>query len=63
MSKFLLPDDRFLEILKAASSKYLLNDVIAGQSDPIYRLLLSVSDLNSSDRRNFDTKQDLQKMS
>ena len=27
------------EILKAASSKYLLNDVIAGQNDPIYKLL------------------------
>ena len=24
-----------IEILKAASSKYLLNDVIAGQNDPI----------------------------
>ena len=30
-----------IEILKAASSKYLLNDVIAGQNDPIYKLLLS----------------------
>ena len=28
-----------IEILKAASSKYLLNDVIAGQYDPIYNLL------------------------
>jgi hypothetical protein len=28
-----------IEILKAASSKYLLNDVIAGQNDPIYILL------------------------
>ena len=28
-----------IEILKAASSKYLLNDVIAGQNDPIYKLL------------------------
>ena len=28
-----------IEILKAASSKYLLNDVIAGQNDPIYNLL------------------------
>ena len=27
------------EILKAASSKYLLNDVIAGQNVPIYKLL------------------------
>ena len=25
------------EILKAASSKYLLNDVIAGKNDPIYK--------------------------
>ena len=30
-----------IEILKAASSKYLLNDVIAGQNDPIYKLLPS----------------------
>ena len=28
-----------IEILKTASSKYLLNDVIAGQNDPIYKLL------------------------
>ena len=28
-----------IEILKAASSKYLVNDVIAGQNDPIYKLL------------------------
>ena len=28
-----------IEILKAASSKYLLNDVIAGQNDPIYKIL------------------------
>jgi hypothetical protein len=28
-----------IEILKAASSKYLLNDAIAGQNDPIYQLL------------------------
>ena len=28
-----------IEILKAISSKYLLNDVIAGQNDPIYKLL------------------------
>jgi hypothetical protein len=28
-----------IEILKAASSKYLLNDVIAIQNDPIYKLL------------------------
>ena len=28
-----------IKILKAASSKYLLNDVIAGQNDPIYKLL------------------------
>ena len=27
-----------IEILKAASSKYLLNDAIAGQNDPIYKL-------------------------
>ena len=30
-----------IEILKAASSKYLLNDVIAGQNDPMYKLLPS----------------------
>ena len=30
-----------IEILKAASSKYPLNDVIAGQIDPIYKLLPS----------------------
>ena len=30
-----------IEILKAASSKYLLNDVMAGQNDPIYKLLPS----------------------
>ena len=28
-----------IEILKVASSKYLLNDVIAGQNNPIYKLL------------------------
>ena len=28
-----------IEILKAASSKYLLNDVIAGQNDRMYKLL------------------------
>ena len=28
-----------VEILKAASSKHLLNDVTAGQNDPIYKLL------------------------
>ena len=31
-----------IEILKAASSKYLLNEVIAGQNDPMYKLLLSL---------------------
>ena len=30
---------RKINTLKAASSKYLLNDVIAGQNDPIYKLL------------------------
>ena len=30
-----------IEILKAGSSKHLLNDVIAGQNDPIYKLLSS----------------------
>ena len=28
-----------IEILKVASSKYLLNNDIAGQNDPIYKLL------------------------
>ena len=28
-----------IEILKAASSKYLVYDDIAGQNDPIYKLL------------------------
>ena len=57
-------------ILKTVSSKYLLNYVIAGQNDPMYRFLSSVSDLNSNgqlpssgDRRNFDPQQDLRKMS
>ena len=31
-----------IEILKAASSKYLLNDVIAGQNDQIDKLLPSI---------------------
>ena len=35
-----------IEILKAASSKNLLKDVIVGQSDQIYKLLPH-SDLNS----------------
>ena len=30
-----------IEILKAASSKYLLNDVITGQNDPMYKVLPS----------------------
>jgi len=30
-----------IEILKAASSKHLLNDVITGENDPIYKLLPS----------------------
>ena len=30
-----------IEIVKAASSKYLLNEVIAGQNDPMYKLLPS----------------------
>jgi hypothetical protein len=35
-----------IKILKAASSKYLLNDVIAGQNDPVYKLPPLISDLN-----------------
>ena len=35
-----------IEIVKAASSKYLLNDVVAGQSDRIYKLLPSSVILN-----------------
>ena len=53
-----------IEILKAALSKYLLNDFIAGQNGPMYILLRSVSDLNFNDqlprpgdRRNFDAQQ------
>jgi hypothetical protein len=30
-----------IEILKAASSEHLLNDVLAGQNDPIYKHLPS----------------------
>ena len=30
-----------IKILKAASTKYLINDVIAGQTDPMYELLPS----------------------
>ena len=30
-----------IEILKTASSKHLLNNVIAGQNDPMYKLLPS----------------------
>jgi hypothetical protein len=30
-----------IKILKAASSENLLNDVIAGQNDPVYKLLPS----------------------
>ena len=30
-----------IKILKVASSKYLLNDVITGQNDPMYKLLPS----------------------
>jgi hypothetical protein len=30
-----------IKILKAASSKYLLNDVIAGQNHPMYKILPS----------------------
>ena len=36
-----------IEIIKAASFKYLLNDVIAGQNDPIYKLLPTSVTLNS----------------
>ena len=35
-----------IELLKAASSRYLLNDVIARQNDPVYKLLFSVTYLN-----------------
>ena len=37
-----------IDILKASSSRYLLNDVIAVQNDPKYRLLPLVSDLNAN---------------
>ena len=36
-----------IKILLAASSRYLLNDVINGQSNPVYRLIPSVNDFNS----------------
>ena len=87
--------DEEIEIIKAASSKYLLNEVIVGQNGPMYKLLPSSvnwtprstaqtkqqnkfekptfeinTDLNSNcqllkpgDRRNFNTLQDLLKMS
>ena len=34
-------------ILKAASSKYLLNDVIAGENGRIYKLLPHINDFKS----------------
>jgi hypothetical protein len=37
-----------IEILKAVSSRNLLNDVIDGRNDPVYRLLPSVSVRNSN---------------
>ena len=37
-----------IEIIKAASSRHLLNNVINGRSDHVYRLLPSVGDLNSN---------------
>jgi hypothetical protein len=40
-----------IKILKAASSKYLLNDGIVGQNDPMYKLIPSVSDLNSNNQQ------------
>ena len=53
-----------IEIVKATSSKYQLNDVITGQNDPMYKLLPSVSDLNfkcqlprPDNRRNFNILQ------
>jgi GIY-YIG catalytic domain. len=59
-----------IEILKAASSKYLLNDDITRRNDPMHRLSPSVSDINSNsqlpklgDTRNFGNQQDLLKMS
>ena len=39
-----------IEILKAASSRNLLNDVINGESDPVYRLLPSINAWNSNGR-------------
>ena len=51
-----------IEILKAASSKYLLNDVITGQNDPMYKLLPSSVILQDqqprpSNKRNFEIQQ------
>ena len=55
-----------IEIIKAVSSKYLLNEVISGRNDPMYRIITLISDLNSNgqlpkpgDRRNFYNQQDL----
>jgi hypothetical protein len=59
-----------IQILEAASTKYLLNEVITRRNDLIYRILASVSNLNCNgqlprptDRRNFDTQQDQPKFS
>jgi hypothetical protein len=36
-----------IEILKAASSKYLLNDVITGQNEPMYKIQNSTIEIIS----------------
>ena len=52
-----------IEILKVASSKYLFNDVISGQIDPIYKLLptqwfeLQDQQPRSSNEQNFENQQ------
>ena len=46
-----------MKIIKAVSFRYLLNDVIKEQGDPMYRPIPSVSDLNSNDQQTEDAFQ------
>ena len=41
-----------IEIIKAASSKYLLNDIIALQNDPIYKLLPKINSPGPATNKN-----------
>ena len=57
------PHDRFIleeiEILNAASSQYLVND-INRRSDPVYRLIPLVSDFNSNGQQpRLDDRRDI----